>query len=150
MHSIEQTTDKQGKIRETSFSYRKQIHSILNSFFEYLRKRKIISGNPMDCIERPTSKDVVKRILLDSFDIHFLLECIDKGVGSDRTKNRQEKLRLRDKVIIILLAMTGMRETALTEINIEDLDFLKGTIKVIDKRHKTHRLNGLKIRNKTI
>ena len=34
--------------------------------------------------------------------------------------------------------MTGMRETALTEINIEDLDFLKGTIKVIDKRHKTH------------
>jgi site-specific recombinase XerD len=34
--------------------------------------------------------------------------------------------------------MTGMRETALTEINLSDLDFFKGTIKVIDKRHKTH------------
>ena len=33
MHSIEVTTDKQGKIKETSFAYRKQVHSILNSFF---------------------------------------------------------------------------------------------------------------------
>ena len=138
LHSIEQTTDRQGNVRETTFAYRKQVHSILKSFFEYLRKRKIIAENPMDCIERPTTKDVVKRVHLDSFDIHFLLECIDKGAGSDRSKNRQENWRLRDKAIIILLAMTGMRETALTEININDLDFFKGTIKVIDKRHKTH------------
>ena len=34
--------------------------------------------------------------------------------------------------------MTGMRETALTEININDVDFVHGTVKVIDKRHKTH------------
>ena len=138
LHSIEQTVDNKGNIRETSFAYRKQIHSILNSFFEYLRKRKIIAENPMDCIERPTSKDVVKRKYLDSFDIHFLLECIDGGAGSDIQKNRQENWKLRDKAIIVLLAMTGMRETALLEINVEDLDFDNGTIKVIDKRHKTH------------
>ena len=138
LHNIEQTTDKKGVVRETSFSYRKQVHSILNSFFEYLRKRRMIDINPMDCIERPTSKDVVKRVHLDSFDIKFLLDCIDGGAGSDRSKNRQENWKSRDKAIIILLAMTGMRETALTEINMEDLDFFKGTIKVIDKRHKTH------------
>lgn len=138
LHSIEQTTDNNGNIRETSFAYRKQIHSILNSFFEYLRKRRMISENPMDCIERPKSKDVVKRKYLDSFDIHFLLECIDGGAGSDIQKNRQENWKLRDKAIIVLLAMTGMRETALLEINIDDLDFDNGTIKVIDKRHKTH------------
>ena len=34
--------------------------------------------------------------------------------------------------------MTGMRETALTEINIDDVDFINNTIRVIDKRHKTH------------
>ena len=138
LHSIEQTKDQQGNIRETSFSYRKQIHSILNSFFEYLRKRKVITENPMDCIERPTSKDVVKRISLDAFDINFLLGCIDGGAGSRRSKNRQENWKFRDKAIIVLLAMTGMRETALTEINVEDIDFFKGTITVIDKRHKTH------------
>lgn len=138
LHSIEQTVDTKGNIRETSFAYRKQIHSILNSFFEYLRKRRIINENPMDCIERPTSKDVVKRKYLDSFDIHFLIDCIDGGAGSDIQKNRQENWKLRDKAIIVLLAMTGMRETALIEINIEDLDFDSNTIKVIDKRHKTH------------
>lgn len=138
MHSIEQTTDSLGNIKETSFSYRKQVYSILNSFFEYLRKRKIILENPMDYIERPTSKDMVKRINLDSFDIQFLLESIDGGAGSKRSKNRQENWKIRDKAIILLFTMTGMRKTALTEINIGDLDFYRKTIKIIDKRHKTH------------
>ena len=138
LHSIEQIVNKKGVARETTFAYRKQVHSILNSFFEYLRKKKIIQENPMECVERPSSKDVVKRVRLDSFDIHFLLDCIDGGAGTDRQKNRQENWRLRDKAILILLAMTGMRETALLEINVNDLDFDKGTIKVIDKRHKTH------------
>ena len=138
LHNIEKTEDNNGSIRETSFAYRKQVHSILNSFFEYLRKRKIIEENPMSCIERPTSKDKVKRVPLDAFDINFLFESINGGAGSKRSKNRQENWKLRDKAILILLAMTGMRETALTEINIGDLDFFKGTITVIDKRHKTH------------
>lgn len=148
LHSVEQTVDNNGNVRETTFAYRKQIHSILNSFFEYLRKRKIITDNPMNCIERPASKDVVKRKHLDSFDIHFLLECIEDGAGTEIQKNRQENWKLRDKAIIVLLAMTGMRETALIEINMEDLDFYNGTIKVIDKRHKTHiyKMNGA-IRN---
>lgn len=94
--------------------------------------------NPMDCVERPTSKDVVKRKHLDSFDIHFILECIDSGAGSDFAKNKSAPWRIRDKAIITLLAMTGMRETALTEINVNDIDFANGTVKVIDKRHKTH------------
>lgn len=138
LHSIEQTVDNDGNPKETSFSYRKQVHSILNSFFEYLRKRRIITENPMDCVERPTSKDVVKRTNLDSFDIHFLLECIDGGAGSDFAKGKSAPWRIRDKAIITLLAMTGMRETALTEINVNDIDFIAGTVKVIDKRHKTH------------
>ena len=138
LHSIEQTVDNNGNQKETSFSYRKQVHSILNSFFEYLRKRRIIMENPMDCVERPTSKDVVKRKHLDSFDIHFILECIDSGAGSDFAKNKSAPWRIRDKAIITLLAMTGMRETALTEINVNDIDFANGTVKVIDKRHKTH------------
>lgn len=138
LHSIEQTTDNSGNIRETTFSYRKQVYSILNSFFEYLRKRKIIPENPMDCIERPMTKDVVKRKYLDAFDVNFILECIEDGAGSERSKNRQANWVLRDKAIIVLLAMTGMRETALTEINVDDIDFSKETIRVIDKRHKTH------------
>ena len=145
LHSIEQTIDKDGTPKETSFSYRKQVHSILNSFFEYLRKRRVIEENPMDCIERPTAKDVVKRKHLDAFDINFILECIDGGAGTDFAKNKSKPWRIRDKAIITLLAMTGMRETALTEINVNDIDFSNGTIRVIDKRHKVHiyRMNSV-------
>lgn len=145
LHSIEQTIGRDGKLKETSFSYRKQVHSILNSFFEYLRKRRIITENPMGCIERPTAKDVIKRSHLDAFDINFILEAIDGGAGTDFAKNKSKPWRVRDKAIITLIAMTGMRETALTEINIDDIDFTNGTIKVIDKRHKTHiyRMNSV-------
>lgn len=138
LHSIEQTVDGNGNVRETSFSYRKQIHSILNSFFGYLKKKKIIEENPMDCIERPTSKDVVKRISLEASDISRLIECVDNGAGTKFSQNKQKNWRLRDKAILIMLSMTGMRRTALTEINIEDLDFYKGTVTIIDKRHKIH------------
>ena len=33
---------------------------------------------------------------------------------------------------------TGMRETALIEINLSDISFLENDLKVIDKRHKVH------------
>lgn len=145
LHSIEQTTDNNGVVRETSFSYRKQIHSILNSFFEYLRKRRLIVYNPMDCIERPRNNDIVKRKSLDTFDIRFILESVEKGAGTKHMMHRQEAWMLRDKAIIVLLALTGMRRTALTEINLEDLDFYNETITAIDKRHKTHtyKMNGM-------
>lgn len=138
LHSIEQTIDKNGNPKETSFSYRQQVWSILNSFFGYLRKKRIIGENPMDFIDRPSGKDVVKRVNLDSFDIRFLLESVDDGAGTKHSKHRQENWKTRDKAILVLFAMTGMRETALTEINLEDLDFYNETITVIDKRHKTH------------
>ena len=138
LHSIEKTVGYDGTIRETSFAYRKQVYSILKSFFEYLRKRRTIQYNPMDCIEKPTSNDVVQRKYLDEFDIQFILECIDGGAGTTFAKNKSKPWRVRDKAMIMLLAMTGMREMALTEINMEDVDFVEGTIKVTDKRHKIH------------
>ena len=138
LYSIEQTIDNNGNRKETTFAYRKQVHSILNSFFTYLRKRRLISENPMECIERPKTNDAIKRKHLDAYDINFILECIEGGAGTDFAKNKSKPWISRDKAIIVLLAMTGMRETALTEINMDDLNFENGTIKVIDKRHKTH------------
>lgn len=35
----------------------------------------------------------------------------------------QEKSRSRDRAIMMLFIQTGIRETVLTEINIEDVDF---------------------------
>ena len=43
MHSIETKIDSKGAESETSFAYRKLVHSVLNSFFEYLAKPFCVS-----------------------------------------------------------------------------------------------------------
>lgn len=138
LRSIEKTVGANGVEKETSFAYRKQVYTIINSFFEYLRKRKIIPSNPMDCIERPSSVDLIERIELDEYDLKSIIEAVDNGAGTTNQKHRQENWKERDKAILLLIMNTGIRKTALTEINIEDIDFFNNTIKVVDKRHKTH------------
>lgn len=138
LRSIEKTIDKNGNEIETSFAYRKQVYTILNSFFCYLKKKRIINENPMEYIDRPDSVDKIKRIKLDEYDLKCILEAVDEGAGNDNAKHRQEKWKERDRAIITLFVHTGIRETALTEINVDDVDFLHDTITVVDKRHKTH------------
>ena len=51
-------------IEYTSFSYRKQIWSVLNSFFDFLYKKRKILNNPVDLIERPSKNDKVEETKL--------------------------------------------------------------------------------------
>lgn len=139
LHSIEITIDKNGNKKETSFAYRKQVYTILNSFFEYLRKKKMIKENPMDCIDRPDSVDLVERVKLNENDLRNIIQSVDLGAGTEEQKSRQQNWKERDKAILIMLMTTGMRETALTEINMEDIDFENNIVTVIDKRHKEHK-----------
>ena len=43
----------------------------------------------------------------------------------------QYKWKSRDRAIMMLFMQTGIRETALSEINIEDIDFENHSIKVL-------------------
>lgn len=146
LKSIEKTIDTKGNEKETTFAYRKQVHTILKSFFEYLRKRKIIITNPMDFIDRPSAKDNISRIELDEYDLKNILDAVDIGAGTKHQVNRQKNWKERDKAILLMLMNTGMREAALSEININDIDFICGKITIIDKRHKTH----VYVMNKTL
>ena len=46
--------------------------------------------------------------------------------------------------MILMFVNTGMRESALSEINVEDINMETGELTVIDKRHKTHKYNLFK------
>jgi len=133
-----ETTEKDGVIKETSFSYRKQNHTILNSFFKYLYKKKYVDVNPMELIERETRKDHPHRIFLKENDLKEMLSSVEYGAGTERMINRQKEWKERDLAILMLFMQTGMRETALAEINVEDVNFEDKTITIIDKGHKTH------------
>jgi site-specific recombinase XerD len=135
LHKIETKTHK-GKITPTSFSYRKMNHTILASFFKYLHFKGYIKVNPMSCIDRPQNKDEIKRELLTWDDLNNILKAVDNGAGNSRSVNRQNNWKERDKLIILFFISTGIRKTALSEINVED--FNDDEITVIDKRYKTH------------
>lgn len=137
IHKME-TRERNGEILPTSFSYRKTIYSILKNFFNYLKRNNYIDDNLMEGIDRTKNKDEIKRIYLTWNDLDNILETVDNGAGTDRSINRQENWKTRDKLIILLFVSTGMRKTALSEINVEDIDLDKGIITIIDKRYKTH------------
>ena len=129
--------DDNGVTRRSSSSYRQSIYSALNQFFTYLYTRNEIKNNPMTFIERPKNTDHVDRISLEIEELNSILDCVKKGVGSNAAKLKQKDWMERDYLIMFLFMNTGMRKTALSEINIQDISFDNKILTVVDKRNKT-------------
>lgn len=126
------------EIRQTSHAYRAIVWSALNNFFEYCINNEIINKNPLKNIIRDSGeRDDVKRIALTSEEIKTVQQAIENGVGSTEAKKKQIKWKERDLCIFLLFLSTGMRVTALTEINCEDIDYDNKIISIIDKNEKT-------------
>lgn len=138
---INYTIKGDGEICKTSFAYKQSIWSALNQFFAYLTKKKIIESNPMESTERPPKKDSVKRIFLTFEDLNSILDTVKKGAGSQKAIAKQRDWVERDLLIMFLFMNTGMRKTALSEINIEDISFGEKKLLVTDKRNKTQEYN---------
>lgn len=130
--------NNQIKIEPTSFSYQKGVWTALNSFFKYLKSKKYIEDNPVELINRPKHNDYTEKYFLTADDLKLIINSIKNGVGNDNAKKKQEKWKERDLAIVSLFMNTGMRRTALSEINIGDVDFVNKTLTIIDKRHTTH------------
>ena len=140
--SIQIKFDKNKNTIYTSDSYQQSIWCALNNFLGFMYKRKYINENYVSNINKPKNHDLdkinAKRKLLTKDDFNKILYSIDSGVGTDQAKKYQENVKSRDKAIVSLLMNTGMRETALCEINIDDVDFLNKKLTVIDKGNKQH------------
>lgn len=131
-----ETKEKNGNIEMTSFSTWKQYHTTLNSFFRYLYKRGYVDSNPVEGIERIRKNDKVQHDFLSAKDLKEIMRAVDCGAGNRRSMNRQKEWRSRDKAIMLTFITTGMRETALCEIDINRIDFARKTIVVTDKENK--------------
>jgi len=140
-----QKREVNGKQVYTSDSYQQTVWCCLNSFFEFLYNTNKISNNYMKMITKPKNRDLERinenRILLTKYDFNHILESVEEGVGSDKARAFQKRLRNRDRAILLLFMTTGMRETALSEINMEDIDLYNKTLKVVDKGNKFHVYN---------
>lgn len=129
---------------ETSYSYRQGIWSCLNNLFTFLHERGYTETNKLkdSGIKRNKGKDLDRinqnRILLTKDDFNKIILAVEEGVGSNKAKGYQNTYKNRDKSIILIFMTTGMRKTALEEINVTDLDLDNNSLCVIDKGHKVH------------
>lgn len=136
--------NNKGKIeREEVFrtkSYIRFIYYSLNRFFEFGIDRKFIELNPMKGYDRPKGCDApTKRQHLTEDDFRKILQAIANGCGTGRAVAQRRNWMERDDLIMKIFMTTGVRESALTEINVEDVDLTKGELRVVDKGNKHHK-----------
>lgn len=133
MSSIKFIKDQNGKNIKIGNSIRATRWSALNTFFNYLKSNNLITDNPLSQTFRPSNKNEKKIIYLTEDEIKLCLSNIDSS-GSNMFKNR-------DMCIISLGISTGLRVSAITQINIEDINFQNNTINVIEKGNKYRVIN---------
>ena len=100
--------------------------STLKTFFKYLEREELIDANPMLKVVGPKASKNLPLFVKEN-EIKLLLEEVTFDEGF---------IGKRDKLIIEIFYLTGMRLTELINIKLTDLDFHNKSIKVIGKRNK--------------
>lgn len=114
--------------------------SAVNTFFNFLVLDDYLETNPMNKTKRPKNRKEKPVVYLDENEINTIIDRI-KEESKPQFVNR-------DLAIIALGIGTGMRVGALTQINVEDIDFKNNTIHVIEKGNKERYLSfGTNTRN---
>ncbi len=108
--------------------------SALRAFYAYFYKREMIQTNPTLLIDMPKlhEKEIIR---LDADEVAKLLDIVEEGNEqiSEHQRAYYEKTKVRDLAIITLLLGTGIRVSECVGLDIEDVDFNNGAIKVVRK-----------------
>lgn len=118
------TNKEEGKARKLA---------TLNTFFGYYHKKQIITTNAPAAVDIPRVKE--KNIIrLDPNEVAQLIDSIESGENlTDRQKTWHVRLKIRDLAIIVTLLGTGVRVTELVGLDLQDIDFDNGAMRVIRK-----------------
>lgn len=106
--------------------------SSLNKFFSWLVKKGYIAENPIQAVDRPKNNVERKITYLNKAEIGKLFKMVDR--------NPNRVVSLRDKALFSLAIATGLRASALTNINLDDFDWENKIVRVIEKRQKTREI----------
>ena len=113
-------------LQEVSLSKRSISRKIsaLRSFCRYLIKHSAITHNWMLAIDSPKLSRPLPNFL-ENNEFNQLIACIKETVHSKR-----------DKAILEMLFATGLRVSELTSINVDDINWESGEVRVVGKREK--------------
>ena len=105
----------------------------IKHFCKYLKLCRYIEYNPCDEVEVPKDNKTHKVVSLSPEEINIIKKNIATGVGSHKARAKQKQWKNRDLCIVLLGITTGLRVSALTNIDINDIDFDRKIIKTIEK-----------------
>lgn len=131
MISLETRGTKDG-IKRTGDDILQARWSSLNTFFDWCLKRGYIEKNPMGVVSRPKNNTEHKVVFLSKSEMNKLFKAVEN--------NPNKVISMRDKALFSLAIATGMRASALVNINKEDIYWNDGFIKVIEKRQKAREI----------
>lgn len=100
--------------------------SSLRAYYRFLRKKKVVAADPLRKIVGPKRKKPLPSFLKES-EMDCLLDEISYGDGFEAC---------RDKMIVELFYLTGVRLSELIGLDNSDVDFSSMQIKVTGKRNK--------------
>lgn len=106
--------------------------SSLNTFFKFLSQKKYIANNPMLLTERPKIRT--------KHTVTYMTQKEIESVFKRILKEARPMIKNRDFCIMAMGLGTGLRVSAIVNINIEDIDFVTNSIKVIEKGRKTREI----------
>lgn len=143
MSSIRYKTGVNGESIKIGNGIRATRWSALNTFFAYLKSNRLIDNNPMEQTFRPSCKQEKSVTFLTENEI---AQCINNIYT-----NCTQKYVNRDVCIFSLAISIGLRVSAITQINLEDVDLQNNTIRVVEKGNKYRIMNfGENLKKKLI
>ena len=98
----------------------------LKSYFKYLINEGVISENPTSKIVSPRSSKKLP-VFIEESNISSLFEDIEYQQGF---------IGIRDKIILDMFYMTGIRLSELLSITVYDINFQDSSLKIMGKRNK--------------
>jgi len=109
----------------------------VTAWYEYLRRRKLVFANPFAAVDRVRKERTLpKNILTEEKMDSFLRHLKEFWKGKDLNERRG---RYKAHVIGELMYSTGMRVSEVASVRAEDVDFLRGTVRVTDTKTNTRR-----------
>ena len=114
----------------------KRKFSALRQLYNYLYCHDMIKNNPASKVSTPKlhSKEIIR---LDANEIADMLDQAESGVKlTKKQQESHEKTKLRDVALLTLLLGTGIRVSECVGLDVNDVDFDNGCIKVVRKGGK--------------
>ena len=129
------STEKREDLMNTERGIMRKV-STVKSFYNYFYRTEQIQNNPASLLQLPKihEKEIIR---LDVDEVaHFLDEVEDGECLTEKQKAYHAKTKLRDLAMMTLLLGTGLRVSECVGLNINDVDFRNGGLRIHRKGGK--------------